>query len=147
MTADSLQGDEHLGNEVVALLQGNAQRLLAVVQRRQTRLGLLDSVFHGADARGRLEYLLIEFSAVVADELDLSLELCLLLQDLSLLGAERLELLVVLLEAVEADRRREAHWRGKHPVILCGRRNARLRQRRLRRRRQAEGQQNKHCHA
>src|SRR5439155_21453195 len=137
MATDSLQGGEHLGNEVVALLQGNAQRLLAVVQRGQTRLGLLDSVFHGADARGRLEYLLIEFSAVVADELDLSLELCLLLQDLSLLGAERLELLVALLEAVEACRGRKAyrggkaHRRGKHPVILRGRRNARLRQRSL----------------
>src|SRR5947209_7172500 len=138
MAAYALQRREHLGNDVVALLQGNAQRLLAVVQRRQTRLGFLDSVLHDPNARGRVEYLLIELPAVVADELDLSLELCLLLQDLSLLGAERLQLLVALLEVVEAYRRRQAHWRGKRPLFLYGRRNARLRQRSLRGCRQAE---------
>ena len=122
MAADALQGRKHLGNEVAALLQRGAQRLLAVVERRETRLRLRDPLFHGGDARGGVDDLLVELAAIVADELDLALELCLFLQRLALLGAQRLELLVALLEAVEADRR--PGWRS-----AVGR-GARLRRRR-----------------
>jgi hypothetical protein len=65
-------------------------------------MGFCDSVLDGGNARGRFDDLLVELAPIVAHELDLALELRLLFQGLALLGAQRLELLVALLEAVEA---------------------------------------------
>src|SRR6478736_5516447 len=53
------------------------------------------------DAGGGLDDLLIEFSPVVPDRLDLALELGFVLENPALLGAELFELLVALLEHVE----------------------------------------------
>ena len=99
--ADALQRRQELGDEVAALLQRAAQRLLALVERLDARLGFCDSVLDGGNARGRFDDLLVELAPIVAHELDLALELRLLFQGLALLGAQRLELLVALLEAVE----------------------------------------------
>src|SRR6516225_12238643 len=138
MAANPLQGREHLGNDVAALLQEDAQRLLAIVQLGKARFRLLDPIFHRGYPRGRIQNLLVELAAVVPNELDLSLELCLLFQGFSLLGAERLEFLVALLETVEArgrceiQRRRKVHWRREATVLLRRRGNGLLRERSLR---------------
>src|SRR5436853_7809393 len=87
------------------------------------RLRLLDALFYRADPCGCVEDLLVEFPAIVPNELDLAFELCLLFQGLALLGTQRFKLAVTLLEAVEADRR------PGRVLVLEGRRKT---QRRLR---------------
>src|SRR5262249_25498637 len=134
MPADALQRRQHLGDDGAALLQRAAQYLLALVERRQAFLRLGGLLLHAADAGGGVDDLLIELAPVVADRLDLALELDFILQRLALLGAERLELLVAFLEGVEAGGRTAA----------LGRRR-RFRARRLRRRAdQAERQNSQH---
>jgi hypothetical protein len=85
-TANALQRGEHLGNEIVPLLQRNTQRLLAVLERLQAFLRLCDSLLHHRHPRGGIDDLLVEFAAVVSNLLDLALEPCLFFERLALLG-------------------------------------------------------------
>ena len=86
--------------------------------------GLGDPVFGVAQPRGAVDQGLIELAAVLADGVDLVLELGLGFGGLLLLGADRLELLVALAERVErglgvergagtADRSAESKRRGQ----------------------------------
>src|SRR5262249_11570728 len=100
-------------------------------------------------ARSCIENLLVELAAIIPNELDFSLKLCLLFQGFSLLGAERLEFLVALPETVEArgrseiQRRRKVHRRRQAAILLRCRGDALLRERSLRPdRKQPERRQN-----
>jgi hypothetical protein len=118
LPTDPLQRRQHLGNEGASLLQRCLQRLLVVVERFDPLLGLGDPLFHGDDPRRGLDDLLIEFAPVVADRFDLALELGLVLERPALLAAEDFELLVALLEGIEAGR-------GGRTLPGLGRRGAR----------------------
>ena len=74
---------------------------LAVVQRLQPPFGFGDPLFGVAQPRGAVDQRLVELAAVLADGLDLVLELGLSLGGLLLLGADRFELLVALAQRVE----------------------------------------------
>ena len=82
------------------------QRLLPVVERADTLLRQGDPVLHAADAGRGVDELLVELAPVVSELLDLALEQRFVLGCLALLGAQHLELLVALLDRVEAGRGR-----------------------------------------
>jgi hypothetical protein len=63
---------------------------------------LRDSLFHSDHTGCRVDQLLIESAPVVADGFDLALELRLVFQRPSLLGAQRFKLVVTRLERVDA---------------------------------------------
>src|SRR4029079_17497629 len=105
LASDALQRRKHFRNGIVPLLQGNAQRLLAVLQRLQARLRLPNAVFHRGNARCGVDDLLVELATIVADLLDLALELGLVLKRAALLRTQLFELLVALLELVESSGR------------------------------------------
>ena len=101
MPADALQRGQHLGDGGAAAFERLAERALAVVQRLEPRLGLGDPVFGVAQPRGAVDQGLVELAAVLADGVDLVLELGFGFGGLPLLGADRLELLVALAQRIE----------------------------------------------
>jgi hypothetical protein len=68
-------------------------------------LRLPNAVFHRGNARCGVDDLLVEFATIVADLLDLALELGLVLKRAALLRTQLFELLVALLELVESSGR------------------------------------------
>ena len=107
--ADPLQRRQHFGNHLAPTVERPAQGLLAVVERREAFLALADLLLDGAHAGGGIDQVLVELASVVADRFDVALELGLVVQRLALLGADRVEFLIALLQGVEL---RLAHWRG-----------------------------------
>src|SRR6185295_14945680 len=75
------------------------------------------------NARGGIDKLLVELAAVVADRFDFALELGLVLQGTALLGAQRLELLLALLDAFQFRGRGRADLGRRRARRLGGRRN------------------------
>ena len=100
LAADALQRGEDFDDHGAALVERFLKVLFPLVERLQARLRRLDVGLDVADARRGIDELLIERAAVVAEGLDLELELGLASADCALLGARRVELLVVLLERV-----------------------------------------------
>ena len=138
LPADPLQRRQHLGDEAAPLLQRGPQRLLLVVERIETLLRLRRALLHVDDAGGGLDDLLIEFSPVVPDRLDLALELGLVLENPALLGAKLFELLVALLERVETCGRAGGAIGVGRSRLPCARRLGR-------RSHQPERQQSQRC--
>ena len=94
--------------------------LLAAVERRQPRFGLVDLGLDGADIGGGVDQLLIELGAVLAERGDLGLELGLQLPRRSSAARARgLQLLLALLDGVGRDGR--GLWRRRSPSELCAR--------------------------
>ena len=84
-----------------------------VGELRQPALGGRDPAFGGANARGAVDQRLIELAAVLAQRRDLVLQLLLAVERLLLLGADRLELLIVLADVLEAGLLASATSRGR----------------------------------
>ena len=112
VAADALQRRQHLGHDRRAVFQRLPQRLLAHVERPQPLLRVGHLRLHGADARRRVDQLLVELTAIVADRFDLALELGLRLDRLFLLGLDGFEILAVLLQGFEPRRRLGGPSRG-----------------------------------
>ena len=122
LPAHALQRRQHFGDGVAPFRQRCPQRLLPVVERADALVRLRDLVLHATDAGRGVDDLLIELAPVVADRLDLALEPCLVLGRLALLGAQRLELLVALLDRIETG-----GWRREGAARLARQRVRRLR--------------------
>ena len=75
----------------------------------------VERVFNGQDAAGRVDQRLIELAAILADRIDLVPQRLLALERLLLLGTNRAQLLVALLDVIEGGilRRRRAERQRK----------------------------------
>ena len=98
-------------------LQRFAQHLFALVERLEPFLDFPDRIFQLANPRRRIDELLIEQAAVIADCFDLALEPRLVLERALLLGTDRFKLLVALFDSV---RGRRAGWRCRLRMIQVG---------------------------
>jgi hypothetical protein len=138
LPADPLQRRQNLGDEPAPLLQRGPQRLLFLVERIETLLRLRRALSHIDDAGCGFDDLFVEFSPVVPDRLDLTLELGLVLENSALLGAKLFELLVALLERVERCGRADGTIGVGRSRLPCARRLGR-------RSHQPERQQSQRC--
>ncbi|HZQ12830.1 MAG TPA: hypothetical protein VFB31_08485 [Pseudolabrys sp.] len=100
--ADSLQRRQHFADHGAAAVERSLDAALVVVERRQARLRSLDLGLDAAQPRRGIDQVLVELAAIGADLLDLALEGGFGVGRFALRLARRLELLVVLLERVEA---------------------------------------------
>src|SRR5712671_2480535 len=101
MTPDALQSGQYLGDGGAAAFKRFAERPFAVVQWFEPAFGFGDPVFGVAQPRGAVDQGLVELAAVLADGVNLFLELGLGFRSLFLLDADRLKLLVALAERIE----------------------------------------------
>ena len=92
--ADALQCRQHLGNDGVRCSSDFRKPCSLLVERLEALLRLRDPFFDRSHARCGIDELLVELAPVIADQLDLALELGLVLQRPSLFGPQRLELFV-----------------------------------------------------
>ncbi len=127
---DALQSGEYFDDHAASLVERFLKDLFAVVERLQARLRRIDLRLDVADARRRFDELLIKRPPILAERLDLQPELGLAVCRLTLLGADRIKLLVVLLERIFG--RRGARRRYRRSQRNLGAR--RLGRRRLRKR-------------
>src|SRR5947208_14106804 len=118
MAADALERRQDFGNDAAAGIERIAQALFAFVEWNDPFLRPGDFAFDRADARSRIDELLIEFAPVVADRFNLPSQLGLILDRAFLIGLDGSELLRTLLECVEVrwivriGRRRRAGLRS-----------------------------------
>ena len=80
--------------------------MFLLVERPQPRAGSVDIGFDVADFGGRIDELLIEFTAILAQRIDLGFELGLVFRGLALAGKNRIKLLIVLFERIRTVERR-----------------------------------------
>jgi hypothetical protein len=133
---DTLEGCQNLNDDVAAICERFLKQMFLIVEWQETRPGRLDTGFDVADTCGGVDQLLVELGSILTQRLDFAPELGLAVCRIALLGAHRIEFLILLLERVRAGRRRRCRWRRSNG----GRRrkirdrslgDGRLRQRRL----------------
>src|SRR6185312_7464152 len=98
--ADALERRQHFPDDAAAALERRTNCRFLRVERLQTRLGVGDLGFDLAQFCRAVDQRLVELAPVVADLLDLALDLGFGLGRLLLLLAQRLELFVALLQRV-----------------------------------------------
>ena len=125
LMADPLQRREDLDDDAAALLERSAKNMFALVERLGARLRRFDAGLDVAHARGGVDELLVERAPIVTDRVDFPLELRLDFRRLALLGASRLEFLIVLFEGVRVGSRGCGSGRGGRWPRDPGERNLR----------------------
>ena len=99
-----MQGGQDLADDATPVLERFADRLLAIIERLDALVGSNDRGLDGAHALGRFDQLGVELAAVAGNRFDVALEFCLVLERAPLLTAQRIELLIALLERIETNR-------------------------------------------
>ncbi len=97
LPADALQRGEDFGDGAAAVVERFAERLLPLIERRQTRPRGVDIGLDVADFCGGVDELLIELAAVLAQHRDFGPQLELALRGIALAGERRIEVLIALL--------------------------------------------------
>ena len=98
--ADALERRQHFADDIAPARERGADRRFLRIERLQARLGVGHFGLDLAQLGGGVDERLVELAAIIADLLDLTLDLGLGLGRFLLLIAQRLELVVVLLEQV-----------------------------------------------
>ena len=97
---DPLQRRENLDDRGAPLVERFAKQLFLLVERLEARLRRLDARLDIAHARRGVDELLVERAPIVAERVDLALELRLAFRRLALPRARRFEFLIALFEGV-----------------------------------------------